>query len=230
VDYDYIRKMHSESIRGKNNPQYGKSTTKNKICITNGIKNVFINRDDVIPEGWYLGSSGKGIRVYTNGIVNIRLRNGGAIPPGFYEGSKRKGIPSKLKGMVFGPRPLKTKLKIKQSKQGIHWYTNGINDLCIKSGEEIPEGFRSGRTNTKLKQITILKYIEEALKHFGFNNEKEFIDFIKNEIDIGTSFSSLNKKLNKNKTANHNLPSLRTLMLRYNLVCQKCKPGPKKRS
>lgn len=56
--------------------------------------------------------------------------------------SKRK-ISEAGRGRVASEETLKKRSK---SLKGIRWYTNGISDQRIRPGEEIPDGFRPGRT------------------------------------------------------------------------------------
>lgn len=59
---------------GTNNPNYGvhqKSYRKGKIEITDGSHNKWIDKDDIIPEGWHRGEATNHLKIkeaYIHGI------------------------------------------------------------------------------------------------------------------------------------------------------------------
>jgi group I intron endonuclease len=75
-------------------------------------------------------------------------------------GRGRKGKPSPMKGKKFSEESRKnmggqnkgkkvsdeTKKKRSQVLKGLKWYTNGIIDCRFRDGENIPDGFKPGRT------------------------------------------------------------------------------------
>lgn len=230
IDYHYIRVIASENLSGKNNPMYGREgSIKNKIAITNGNETKFINKDENIPAGWYLGTHLKGFKTYTNGEKNILiLSDSDEIPDGFRSGSILKGKPSSLKGRKIGSYSEDRINKQKMSIQGFRFYTNGIVDIKITDKQSIPDGFKPGRTHGILSEDAKKKYEMLSIQCFGFNDEETFRIALEHSVNIDKLTAvQLNRKYIKNKDINRNIPSLGFWINKFNLVPIKGKPGPK---
>lgn len=147
-DYEYIRKCHVEGVSGENSYMYGKEgTVKGKKCYTNGLVNKFFKENEP-EEGFYLGSKTKGtIKRINNGLSNMDININEEIPDGWMLGSKLKGKESSLKGRTVGPYTEERKNNISASNSNRMWVTNGIEDMRIGVTEEIPDGWKPGRTN-----------------------------------------------------------------------------------
>lgn len=101
-----------------------------KIRITDGVTNLMLNVDEIIPEGWYKGfttnpekPSGrqKGHKTYHNNIIEIVVKNGDLVPEGFVRG--RLNAPNK----------------------GLVNFNNGVKGIRINPNiTDIPEGFVKG--------------------------------------------------------------------------------------
>lgn len=61
--------------------------------------------------------------------------------------SPLKGKTSPLKGRKIGPYLDGRGSKISASNKGKMFFTNGVVDIRLREGEEVPDGFRRGRTN-----------------------------------------------------------------------------------
>ena len=148
-DYEYIRKCYIESVSGIYAPSYGKEgTVKGKKCYNNGLINKFFKEGEQ-DEGFYLGSITKGtFKRITNGVSDMNIKICDDIPEGWALGSITKGKKSPLKGIKKeNPVSDATRLKISISNSNKMWITNGFNDSLINIKEEIPDGWRKGRTN-----------------------------------------------------------------------------------
>ena len=102
-----------------------------------------------------------GSRWINNGKENKQIRRWD-VNNYLFEGSEWKlGM---LPGRINGPQSEQTRLKISEANRGKkhseewienhreslkkkkrHWYTNGIDNICIPEGNDIPEGFYLGR-------------------------------------------------------------------------------------
>jgi hypothetical protein len=126
----------SEWLRGRGNSLIGKRPKQKglKRVVNDGTKNVFININDPLPNGFTEGSksfkreTNSGRIVYTNGVENIYIRTGEEIPEGFYIGGKK-----------LSPAANKGKIAI----------NNGIENRYIDWNAEIPDGFVIGGRKIK---------------------------------------------------------------------------------
>ena len=148
-DYEYIRKCYVESVSGESNHMYGtEGTVKGKKCYNNGTINKFFKEGEQ-PEGFHLGSKDAGTtKMINNGIINQTINIYDEIPDGWKPGCTTKGKESPLKGIKKdNPVSDATRLKISISNSNKMWITNGFDDTLIGIKEEIPEGWKPGRTN-----------------------------------------------------------------------------------
>lgn len=146
--FSTLRKLASELIKNGPTKDTFKTNALGKKCYTDGARNIFIDPDNGIPEGFFPGSAQKGYIGYTNGAVNISISQHDPIPDGFWRGSCRKGEPSKLKGRI---RPkydtdVERNRKIRESNLNKIWATDGVNDIRLDKNSLIPDGWYRGRT------------------------------------------------------------------------------------
>ena len=116
-----------------------KYSSKNKILISNGIESRFIQKTEILPEGWHYGGKIENHgrtphnlnKIWiTNGVKNKYVNKNENIPDGWYLGLTVK----KNK-----PRPKK------------RWITNGIQTLQINHDDVLPTGFYYGRSDIHCK-------------------------------------------------------------------------------
>lgn len=184
-----INKKHSEAILGEKHPFFGKTRSKetkekikntkaNQITITNGIISKVINKNDIIPEGWWIGQhqlteeklkrkkekislKRLGKKCYTNGSENIYLNPEDVCPEGFYlgksnfSGNKNKIAIINLEGEVrYIPEdsPIPSGWirggKSSENKNKI-WITNGNEVKYILKTDPIPDGWKKGFKENK---------------------------------------------------------------------------------
>lgn len=151
-DYEYLRKQHILSMSGENSPSYGKpGSTTNKICINNGKNSKFISSEDVesyLSTGWIYGSHKKNnIIIITNGTTNSSITIDEEIPIGWYTGSSLKDKQSPLKDRIVGKYSDSRCTNMSIAAIGKIWITDNIIDRKILKTEQIPSGWRKGRTN-----------------------------------------------------------------------------------
>jgi hypothetical protein len=108
---------------------------RGKVWTTNGTDNMMIRKDEVIPDGFFIGktqrkdiSSIKDTIYINDGSVNRRISKTDTIPEGW------------VKGMVKG--------KIKPYK----FITDGKINKKISPDEDLPDGFRYGMAPKKRKK------------------------------------------------------------------------------
>lgn len=113
----------SEKASGKNNPNFG------KMCITNGVNNRQISKDEAIPVGWQKGLSTS-------------------------EETKRKQSES-AKARANREKTSNTRHDNNARSGESHfnfgkfWITDGINNIMILKSECIPFGWKKGMTVIK---------------------------------------------------------------------------------
>lgn len=146
-DYEFIRKCYIESASGEHNPMHGrKGTVLGKKCYTNGIVNKFFKENEQ-EDGFYLGSITKGtFKRINNGVLNMNIQTDDEIPEGFVLGSTTKGRESPLKGRVVGEYTIDRKTNISIANSNKMWITDGEKDERVSIFEEIPNGWKKGRT------------------------------------------------------------------------------------
>jgi len=229
-DYQFIREVLQENMSGSNNPMYGKlGNTAGKRCITNGVDNKFVTPNTPLPSGWKIGMTKPNI-IITNGIDELRVFNKSQIPIGWWAGSKRKGKTTSLKGKKLGKydknRIHAQKTAIKNLK--LSFYTNGVIDIKVGIGQEIPNGFVKGRTLGG-HQITD-DMINRSLKSFNICSLEELENSLKCDIHSNiNTISKLKKKYKKNKLiCKNNDPNIQYFIKKFNLdqLIKKGKPGP----
>lgn len=145
--YEYVRKMCSESVSGANNPMFGKSASRGRFWVTNGISNKFVREIDEIPSGWVLGSILSGKIMITNGLQNTYIAKTDVMPDGWHPGSNIEGRTSKLKGKTVGPYSESRKVNARLGIANMMWITDSVIDKKVKIDLGVPDGFRRGRTN-----------------------------------------------------------------------------------
>ena len=113
------------------------------IWCTNGLEDCRIFIDETLPEGFHYGrikygSGTKDTKWVTNGENTKLIKKSDVMPSGYHYGSSNK------------------------TTQGYKTYNNGIEQICLKPGIEIPPDFTKGildSTNYKLaaaqKKVTI---------------------------------------------------------------------------
>ncbi len=165
-DFEYIRKIAIEAFTGELHPLYGKpGTLLGKICYTNGSVDIYIDKDEEPPEGFYKGTKLKSYVTYTNGTENCKLPPHEKPPEGFYRGSKTKsrvvytnGIESCM--LLPNEEPPEGFYKGSKTKSRVV-YTNGIEDRRLPPHEKPPEGFYRG-SKTK-SHVTYTNGIENCI-------------------------------------------------------------------
>lgn len=154
--------------KGEKNPAYGKK------WYNNGEVSIFCYEQDAL-EGYIAGhlhKTNSGKHWYTNGEVNLMLEDEDEVPEGFYLGKitykgkanrEKQLLPKEKRDRTGVNAPFygrkhseETKKKMSQSAKSKlktnehrHWYTNGKENLSLKSSQTIPNGFYLGRTITK---------------------------------------------------------------------------------
>jgi hypothetical protein len=216
-DYQFIREALQESMSGSNNPMYGEnSPTLNKKCITDGTDNKFISSNELPPIGWYWGMSKPNI-IITNGLEESRIYDISELPNGWWVGSKRKGKSTSLKGKKLG-KYSDNRINIQKnaiSNLKLKFYTNGVEDIKVASGESVPLGFWGGRTYGGHKVTDDM--IKRSLQSFNVTSLDELeinlkID-IKNNIN---TVSKLKRKYVKNKLiCEKNYPNILYFIYRF---------------
>jgi hypothetical protein len=150
-----------------------KFNTSNKTLITNGQEQYMIDKDDIIPDGWYRGRSEKfkeRVRkslknkkwnfteesrknlseiyknsvLITNDIIIKRHPKNEPIPEGFRRGKSRELAKKSSEKLIGVKHSEERKKNISESQKGFKHINNGIIGLRIK-GSELPEGFVWGR-------------------------------------------------------------------------------------
>jgi hypothetical protein len=109
---------------------YPSSAITGKVRVTDGIVDMFIDKDAAIPEGFSKGISPykkttKGTVPLTNGTDNIIIKKGDPIPEGYYHRNK---------GQVY--------------------ITDGIIKRKLREGQDIPEGWWIGSNRINMHMIT----------------------------------------------------------------------------
>ena len=77
---------------------------------------------------------------YTNGIESIAIKEGDEIPAGYAPGrlisdDQKQKISNTLKKSGMKP----------PAQSGYKWYTNGVDNIRIFEGDDIPDGYQKGR-------------------------------------------------------------------------------------
>jgi len=87
----------------------------------------------------------KGMKWYTDGIHDCRVRDGEPIPDGYKRG-RTKGLDnlSLLADRWSDPEYREHQRNV---HKGRRWFTDGVVDLSLGEGDNIPDGFKLGRTN-----------------------------------------------------------------------------------
>lgn len=165
--YEYLRKAYSESMKGKNNPFYGKTHTKetkqkmrkpkpgvrgeNHYLFGKSMPDETKKKISQTKSGQkraYLISDlhRKRLSAAKTGENHPMFGKRGADNPRYgtfhTEESKRKMSESST-GKTHSAE---TKQKISQQFKGRKWWTNGVNDTLSK---ECPKGFYRGRSATR---------------------------------------------------------------------------------
>ena len=140
------RKHTNSALRNLKNA-YDKRRGKYK-WITNGSDTKLFSFGEQLPQGWYFGRGSdvpkctghtdetrriisakiQGDVCYNNGIVNLKLKKHQTQPEGF------------VKGMI-------------QHRKAFKWITNGINNKTHSLTESMPDGWVSGRTIQRRKNV-----------------------------------------------------------------------------
>lgn len=159
----------SNKMNLKNSKQYEnlkKYIKENEIQINNGRENTTVYSVDDIPSGWKVGrytsskqkeNLSKIISNFiwiTNGTVNKRINRESKVPNGFYFGKTE----SELK-------------KNRDNSTGKTWYNNGVKNIYLECGAEIPNSFTRGFVCKREKRYDL------GMRRFWINNgiENKFI-------------------------------------------------------
>jgi len=146
--YETLRKLARENVKNGPLKESSKSPTLGKKCYNDGIRNIFINPGDNVPDGFVAGSAQKGYIGITDGINNMAIPSTDTIPNGFWRGSSQKGKPSKLKNRkrLKYDSDAQRNLNNSNAHKDTIWITNGVDDTMIKNTDDIPIGWMRGRT------------------------------------------------------------------------------------
>lgn len=187
----------------------GGNTLENKIKITNGICDRYINVTDVIPEDWYQGSKLKGKPKSVAGSRNIAT----AIREGYKNGTRTGNIGSKngmynngykligsKNGRYGKPCPEHVKEASKKANTG-RKYSSDINKKKGRPGIKKPEGFSD---NCKKNVAKYIYYLDNNT----FYGQNDLILYIKNYYNYNISSAGIESILNNRKRANSLYPDL----------------------
>ena len=147
------------------------SFQKNKICITNGLQNRCILATDIIPQGFYRGSTQKKSEIKLNALRNLkkttrRITDGllnktvgidDTIPNGW-----RIGFVLTKKRLSRGlPKTVEERTKISNSHTGKVPINDGVTCYYIPITAKIPEGFARGQLRKPhVKEIWITNKLD----------------------------------------------------------------------
>lgn len=105
---------------------------RGKICINNGLIHRYIDVEDEIPEGFVIGSLQNNLNEFRDKVL---------------EGYK--AFLKTPEGKKYLSDHFK-KINVKSSKNrgvlGKRWITNGEHEMILRPEEEMPEGYKYGRT------------------------------------------------------------------------------------
>lgn len=154
--YERLKIQASENYKtfysGENSSNNGKKK------YTNGTRDIYLCKNDIIPEGFYKGSCIK-FNWINNGIKNKRLAIGEPLPENY----------------EFG--------KIVPKNKHI-WVTNGMDTIRIKAEENIPEGYERG---TSLKSTTGKIWINNGIENKMIEKNDEIpLGYIKGKLKKST--------------------------------------------
>ncbi len=134
------KKVWSEEVKLKMSKGHlGNASNTGRIAITNGIRQTYILKDDVIFEGWWKGTI---VRKKYNKELKPRITKGKPLLLSHKERLERR------------KRALGN-----QACLGKFWITTGFESKLINQKEIIPTGWRRGRhhvtnpTGTRIKKI-----------------------------------------------------------------------------
>lgn len=176
--YAWLRKLHSISMTGKNNPCY------NRIWINNGILQNYILSSESIPNGWVKGQLPKKLlkennsnykkKWITNGIIEQYVEENYEIPNNWYKGRLKSKIPP-------------SRIGIKNSSE-----TRKKLSLA-KSGTKMPKEFSIICSNSRSEYWVIIdprgiffktKHLKEFCKNNNLTYSSATQSYRKNEISI----------------------------------------------
>lgn len=142
--FEKLRIICAEAIKGNT---LG-SKTKGYRFYTNGTDFTTLPENSEPPGGWWRSTPGKGLISITNGVESIKIKSNDRIPEGWWKGSTRKGKPSPLRGRKreHYATDHQRNLKIAEAQRNRIWVTDGLSNLRLTIGEDIPEGWYRGRT------------------------------------------------------------------------------------
>lgn len=128
-------------------PKKGRHSSKGWFMITNGKVNKMLRPNDTIPEGWYKGSVG-----IVNNMLSDKFKKARKDYWSSEEG--RKKLKARWAAMSF------TTSKNK-GKKGKKWISDGINNMLLHVGQDLPDGWHYGRTITDEQRLKISNTLKE---------------------------------------------------------------------
>lgn len=142
---------------------------KDRIGITDGIRNKFIKKDKKIPKGWKLGTSWTD--EHKQKIRSIRKQRWANLSEQEKNEWKEK-IVFANKNTPRKPQSSKQREEIGKKFKNSIYITNGIDNKRIKNEEQIPKGWIKGRvTKTPRSKETIEKQRETIKKTLAKKRE-----------------------------------------------------------
>lgn len=158
--FNQLSKEKQEEKRNKHSLD-----TSNRIWITNGIDTMYINKDAIIPEGFYPGRTfnTSNIGKYKRTEEHIKIYKDRPKRTGFHHSDETK---QKLRDANLGKK-YSTEINKKKGRPksgalnpafGVHykWLTNGIEDIRLYEDKYyeldsfLSNGYRIGRSNKSL--------------------------------------------------------------------------------
>ena len=189
---------------------------------TNGIREIRIADNDMIPEGWYKGrvkstitTLGK-VRI-TNGVIEKFINKEDEIPKGW-----KVGRLPKFKSICG---------QLGKNNTNSLWINNGKVEMKLNSAV-VPEGFVKGRLPMKEEQKTKCskshlgkKHTEEARKkislHSNNNREKAYKTIEEKYGSRKNYFQQIVSKVDKTKRINHTFNTSKPENNYYKQLCEK---------
>lgn len=126
----YSNPAMSKAMSGKGNPMFG------KIVVNDGVKNLVIDSDCAIPDGFVRGAIQNAERKRIANALNVGVKNSSFGKRWVNNDVESKMIDKDLpipEGWVEG------------RKIGKFWITDGVNNMFVSSKNIIPEGWYKGR-------------------------------------------------------------------------------------
>lgn len=154
--YEMSRKYVSEAVSKSNtgrkksveNKQAIGRRTKNTVIVKDSDENRFrVSKDDPRYLSGELVFYRTGTKHSKKTIENLKNNNGirGKTPCYDSEGNIKYFFEDEIPEGFSKEMPKTQREKLSISKRGLLWYNNGVKNIRIKEGKEVPEGFVRGR-------------------------------------------------------------------------------------